>query len=706
MKRARVKTRFLTAFAIAAVTALVVLPASPASADGSIAFRSAASAAPTVGTATLTIARPAGLQEGDLMVAAIVVESGSDTAITPPTATGPWTLILRTNQSTNVGVGTYLKFATAADVGATSYAWDIQVSKKASGGIMAYSGVDPDTPLDVAPAVEHGASATSGNMNAPSLTTVTPSARLIAVYGTKNGALHNQPTGMVQRFQVSNANGFASSANDEGIAVAGDTGQRTSTPSNGEWVAQSIALRPETADTTPPTLAVGFPTATGYGVDSWNNGCSTTGGEICGTATDASGVSAVVVSIQQGSGNYWDGDGFDSAAEVFNSATGTDNWSYTFPGENFPADGEYKVKARATDGATPANINTAQLTFNVDLTPPDTAIDAAPPATSWSQDADFQFSSPDLTADFQCRVDAEAFSDCTSPKSYEDLAVGSHTFLVRAVDPAGNTDATPGSHKWTIDSAAPTAPTVTIDTAPAAMTLSTTANPAFSSPDPDLDFFECRLDGGAWEKCVSPTEYRGLAPGAHAFEVRATDLSASTGPADSHDWTVVPVTACGLPSSPDMLRINQGGGTINGTAGSERIVAVGGSYTVNGNGGNDQVCTGSGDDTITTRAGKDRITDEGGRNVIRSGARKDTITTGAGVDQINTGSGGDTVKSGPGNDRISASHGKNKVKAAGGNDRIATGNGNDAIHGGAGRDTCSAGRGTNQVRACERGPSA
>jgi hypothetical protein len=719
MHRARIQIRFLTAFAMAAVAVVVALPASPASASGSITFRGAASAPPTEGTATLTIPKPTGLQEGDLMVAAIVVESGSDIAITPPSTTGAWTPILRTDQSTNVGVGTYMKFATSADVAATSYDWGIQGKKKASGGIMAYSGVDADTPLDVTPMAGHGASATSGDMNAPSLATVTPNARLIVVYGTKNAAVHSQPTGTAQQFQVSNGNGFASSGNDEERPVAGDTGSRTSTPSNGEWVAQSIALRPGTEDTTPPTVAVGFPTSTSYGVDSWDNGCSTTDGDICGTASDGSGVSAVGVSIRQGSGNYWDGDGFDSPAEVFNSAAGTNSWSYAFPAANFSADGSYTVKARAIDGAT--NTNTAQVTFNVDVTAPNTAIDAAPAATTTSRDADFQFSSPDPTADFQCRLDAEAFSDCSSPKSYEGLADGTHTFQVRAVDPAGNSDATPAGHTWTIDTAVPT---VTIDSAPPAMTLSPTADLAFSSSDSDVDFFECRLDGGAWEVCTSPQQYQDLVVGGHTFEVRATDLTATTGPADSHDWTVVPRTPCGLPSSPGMLRINQDGSTINGTVGSDTIVAVGGSYTVNGNGGDDQVCTGRGADTIKTLGGKDRVIDKGGANVIRSGARKDAITTGAGNDRILTGRGGDTVasgrgkdrvgtgrgadtvKSGRGRDRIRAGSGGNNVSGGAGNDWIVTGEHSDTIHGGPGRDYCRAGRGRNRVRACERGPSA
>jgi hypothetical protein len=90
-----------------------------------------------------------------------------------------------------------------------------------------------------------------------------------------------------------------------------------------------------------------------------------------------------------------------------------------------------------------------------DTTPPETAIDTGPSGTVSSTTASFRFSSNESNSTFECKLDDGAFQSCTSPKEYNGLSDGSHTFYVKATDAAGNTDAGPASRAWTVDTKAP-----------------------------------------------------------------------------------------------------------------------------------------------------------------------------------------------------------------------------------------------------------
>src|SRR5262249_50668989 len=90
--------------------------------------------------------------------------------------------------------------------------------------------------------------------------------------------------------------------------------------------------------------------------------------------------------------------------------------------------------------------------------PPDTNIVGRPVNPSASPLALFSFvgSEPvSLIARFECSLDSAPFSVCSSPVTYSALADGSHTFRVRAVDNSGNTDPTPASFTWTVDTTPP-----------------------------------------------------------------------------------------------------------------------------------------------------------------------------------------------------------------------------------------------------------
>jgi hypothetical protein len=206
-------------------------------------------------------------------------------------------------------------------------------------------------------------------------------------------------------------------------------------------------------------------------------------------------------------------------------------------------DGSHTLQVRATSAAGLSDATPASLTWVVDAAAPDTTITAQPPAVSGSS-ASFSFSGNDGSgtgvAGFECRLDSGTWAACTSPQNLASLSDGSHTFSVRARDNAGNTDATPASVTWTVDSNLPE--TVLVST-PAANSPSNNASFTFLGTDNTAPAsaitFECRLDGGAWAACTSPKSYTGLSDGPHTFEVRSVDNGGNADPTPaSFTWTV------------------------------------------------------------------------------------------------------------------------------------------------------------------------
>ncbi|HLB19622.1 MAG TPA: hypothetical protein VK613_10880 [Gaiellaceae bacterium] len=137
-------------------------------------------------------------------------------------------------------------------------------------------------------------------------------------------------------------------------------------------------------------------------------------------------------------------------------------WAYAAP--SFPtAAGTYYVASVARDIAGNNQSSPSCLSYVIaaaDSTPPDTSITANPSNPSGSSSATFSFTGSDDTTPpgsltFECKLDAGSYALCTSPVTNPSLADGSHTFLVRASDAANNTDLSPASFTWVIDTVKP-----------------------------------------------------------------------------------------------------------------------------------------------------------------------------------------------------------------------------------------------------------
>ncbi|HEY3312200.1 MAG TPA: Ig-like domain-containing protein [Anaerolineales bacterium] len=116
----------------------------------------------------------------------------------------------------------------------------------------------------------------------------------------------------------------------------------------------------------------------------------------------------------------------------------------------------HTFQVRAIDSAGNIDPTPASQSWTVDANPPDTTLTAGPSGTVQDISASFSFTSTKSGSTFACKLDAGAFTTCSSPATYGSLANGSHTFQVRATDAFGNTDATPASRTWTVDTTPPT----------------------------------------------------------------------------------------------------------------------------------------------------------------------------------------------------------------------------------------------------------
>jgi len=156
---------------------------------------------------------------------------------------------------------------------------------------------------------------------------------------------------------------------------------------------------------------------------------------------------------------------------------------------------------------------------------PQTTITSGPERNGPSHNPSFSFTATKPSSTFECQLDAQPYSACSSPKSYEGVPDGWHIFRVRAVGPGGQTDQSPDEETFEID------PETTI-TSPTPSYTAGTHSVEFTSDQPGATF-KCQLDSGSLIPCTSPYEIP-LGPGStgwHSFEVRAYDAAGHS------DWT-------------------------------------------------------------------------------------------------------------------------------------------------------------------------
>ena len=109
----------------------------------------------------------------------------------------------------------------------------------------------------------------------------------------------------------------------------------------------------------------------------------------------------------------------------------------------------------------------------------------------------------------------------TWSRQLTSVAEGSHTYTATARDAAGNVSGPSAGRTVIVDTGAPDAPVITAGpNGPV-----NTASPQFSFAGEPGATFECALDTGDFEPCVSPKRYSGLTEGNYIFGVRQIDAA-------------------------------------------------------------------------------------------------------------------------------------------------------------------------------------
>jgi len=205
-----------------------------------ITFRSAATGTGDNGS-PITIPRPAGVMNNDVLIAAISFGGTNANNLTAPPG---WTLLRRINDNT-AQVHLAIYFKVAANEGA-SYSWSDAEGQSMVGGIQAYAGVYTTNPIDVDAGQSTPANTTQST---PSITTTGPNEMLVTSFTMHTLTAYTPPAGETQRYRVVGQES-TSEGNDELQATAGATGAKTATVTNADvGVAHILALRPQPSRT-------------------------------------------------------------------------------------------------------------------------------------------------------------------------------------------------------------------------------------------------------------------------------------------------------------------------------------------------------------------------------------------------------------------------------------------------------------------------
>ncbi|MGH9011881.1 MAG: metallophosphoesterase family protein, partial [Acidimicrobiia bacterium] len=202
-------------------------PPPPPSGDGIVPVGSTSDGSST-SRSTITLGRPAGTAAGQVLVASIA--TNADATIVP--SNPGWTVLRNDVISGTVRQAVYVKVVGSADP--TAYQWTIpEGTRRVTGGITAYAGVDTANPVDT---VDATMNASSTAVAAPSITTTVANTMLVQVVAVNAEGTLTAPAGMTEAWEAASPNtnsdrDVLSSSSYAVQTAVGSTGDRVATAS-------------------------------------------------------------------------------------------------------------------------------------------------------------------------------------------------------------------------------------------------------------------------------------------------------------------------------------------------------------------------------------------------------------------------------------------------------------------------------------------
>lgn len=202
------------------------------------AFRSVSTFDAGGGRTSVTLSKPSGTTDGDILVACVAC-GGPGITIAPPD--GTWALL--DNQSAGgPSVRTFYKIASSEGADYT-FTWTGSVA--ASAFVAAYSGGDGTSPINQHSAWDRATSTTT--CTADSVTTTVNECMILFVGVNNNGSSFTGPSGYTSRVSTGSSSGVGLKLAELGQASAGATGNVTATCNSGNTEGTLIALAPPAA---------------------------------------------------------------------------------------------------------------------------------------------------------------------------------------------------------------------------------------------------------------------------------------------------------------------------------------------------------------------------------------------------------------------------------------------------------------------------